>query len=110
MKLIIVDYGAGNLQSVANALRTAGAEGVIVTADPNVVRAADRVVLPGVQVLFAFLLGVVARLVENLSGCRNQRGFQRRAAEVKADEDGFVGGKCCHKTDARFAKGMPVQK
>jgi len=46
--LALIDYGAGNLQSVANALRAAGAEGVAVTSDPNVVRAADRVVLPGV--------------------------------------------------------------
>ena len=46
--LALIDYGAGNLHSVANALRAAGAEGVVVTADPNVVRAADRVVLPGV--------------------------------------------------------------
>ncbi|HUQ13398.1 MAG TPA: imidazole glycerol phosphate synthase subunit HisH [Novosphingobium sp.] len=44
----LVDYGAGNLQSVRNALLTAGAEQVEVTDDPNVVRAADRVVLPGV--------------------------------------------------------------
>lgn len=46
--LALVDYGAGNLRSVANALKAAGAEGVAVTADPNVVRAADRIVLPGV--------------------------------------------------------------
>lgn len=46
--LALVDYGAGNLRSVANALKAAGAEGVVVTADPNVVRAADRIVLPGV--------------------------------------------------------------
>ncbi len=44
----LVDYGAGNLHSVANALKAAGAEGVTVTADPMVVRAADRIVLPGV--------------------------------------------------------------
>lgn len=44
----LIDYGAGNLQSVANALKAAGAEQVAVTADPAVVRAADRVVLPGV--------------------------------------------------------------
>lgn len=44
----LIDYGAGNLRSVANALRVAGAENVAVTADPAVVRAADRVVLPGV--------------------------------------------------------------
>ncbi len=46
----VVDYGMGNLRSVAQAVRTA-AEGegwqVVVTADPAVVRAADRVVLPG---------------------------------------------------------------
>lgn len=46
--LALVDYGAGNLRSVANALKAAGAEGVAVTADPDVVRAADRIVLPGV--------------------------------------------------------------
>jgi glutamine amidotransferase len=46
--LALVDYGAGNLRSVANALKAAGAEGVVVTADPSVVRAADRIVLPGV--------------------------------------------------------------
>ncbi|MCB2080069.1 MAG: imidazole glycerol phosphate synthase subunit HisH, partial [Novosphingobium sp.] len=44
----LVDYGAGNLHSVANALRAAGAKGVKVTSDPDAVRAADRVVLPGV--------------------------------------------------------------
>ncbi|WP_068073682.1 imidazole glycerol phosphate synthase subunit HisH [Novosphingobium lentum] len=46
--IALIDYGAGNLRSVANALKAAGAEGVQVTADPNVVRAADRIVLPGV--------------------------------------------------------------
>lgn len=44
----LVDYGAGNLQSVRNALKAAGADGVTVTADPKVLRAADRIVLPGV--------------------------------------------------------------
>lgn len=46
--LALIDYGAGNLHSVANALTAAGAPNVAVTADPEVVRAADRVVLPGV--------------------------------------------------------------
>ncbi|MEY4159779.1 MAG: imidazole glycerol phosphate synthase subunit HisH [Pseudomonadota bacterium] len=46
--LALIDYGAGNLHSVANALKAAGADRVAVTADPNVVRAADRIVLPGV--------------------------------------------------------------
>ncbi len=46
--IALVDYGAGNLRSVANALEAAGAQGVVVTADPSVVRTADRIVLPGV--------------------------------------------------------------
>lgn len=44
----LIDYGAGNLRSVANALRAAGAGDVAVTADPDVVARADRIVLPGV--------------------------------------------------------------
>jgi len=46
-KVALVDYGAGNLHSVHNALKAVGAD-VTVTADANVVRAADRIVLPGV--------------------------------------------------------------
>ncbi|MEJ7932822.1 imidazole glycerol phosphate synthase subunit HisH [Sphingobium sp. AN558] len=48
MTLALIDYGAGNLHSVDNALRKAGAEDVIITADADVVRRADRIVLPGV--------------------------------------------------------------
>ncbi len=46
--LALVDYGAGNLHSVANALKAAGCDSVTVTSNPDVVRAADRIVLPGV--------------------------------------------------------------
>ena len=44
--IALVDYGAGNLRSVENALREVGAE-VEVTRDPDVVRRAGRVVVPG---------------------------------------------------------------
>ncbi|MES2097201.1 MAG: imidazole glycerol phosphate synthase subunit HisH [Pseudomonadota bacterium] len=47
-RLALIDYGAGNLHSVANALKAAGARDIAVTADPDVVAKADRVVLPGV--------------------------------------------------------------
>jgi glutamine amidotransferase len=46
--IALIDYGAGNLHSVHNALKAAGAEHVAVTADPNLVRGAQRIVLPGV--------------------------------------------------------------
>ena len=48
MTIALIDYGAGNLHSVHNALRAAGAHGVVVTSDAEVVRRADRIVLPGV--------------------------------------------------------------
>jgi glutamine amidotransferase len=44
----LIDYGAGNLHSVHNALKAAGGADVVVTADPDVVANADRIVLPGV--------------------------------------------------------------
>jgi imidazole glycerol-phosphate synthase subunit HisH len=44
----LVDYGAGNLKSVENALKAAHAHDVRVTADPDAVASADRIVLPGV--------------------------------------------------------------
>ena len=45
-RIALVDYGAGNLRSVENALRHVGAD-VVVTHDPDAVRGADRVVVPG---------------------------------------------------------------
>ncbi len=45
--IALIDYGAGNLQSVRNALKAAGAEATV-TADPDIVAKADRIVLPGV--------------------------------------------------------------
>ena len=45
--IAVVDYATGNLRSVAEALHRAGAEFTL-TADPSVLRAADRVILPGV--------------------------------------------------------------
>lgn len=48
MTLALIDIESGNLRSVENALLAAGATDVIVTADPDEVRRADRIVLPGV--------------------------------------------------------------
>ncbi len=59
MSLALIDYGAGNLHSVHNALKAAGAGDVLVTADPDVVAKADRIVLPGV--------GAFAHCMEALS-------------------------------------------
>ena len=55
--IAIVDYKMGNLRSVENALRRLGAE-FVVTADAEVIKRADRVLLPGV--------GNAAEAMENL--------------------------------------------
>jgi glutamine amidotransferase len=69
----LVDYGAGNLQSVANALKAAGAETVSVTADPDVIRAADRIVLPGVGSFKACAEGL--RAIPHLVEAMTERVF-----------------------------------
>lgn len=53
MSVAVVDYGSGNLHSAAKALERASRESganepIVVTRDPEQVRRADRVVLPGV--------------------------------------------------------------
>ena len=46
--IVVVDYGMGNLRSVAKAIvHVAPERAVVVSADPAVIRAARRVVLPG---------------------------------------------------------------
>ena len=53
MSVAIVDYGSGNLHSAAKAFERAAREAapgqsVVVTGDPDAVRRAERIVLPGV--------------------------------------------------------------
>jgi glutamine amidotransferase len=48
LKIAVVDYGMGNLRSVSKALeRVAPQAQVLVTSDPEAIRAAERVVVPG---------------------------------------------------------------
>ncbi|MBW4331534.1 imidazole glycerol phosphate synthase subunit HisH [Stakelama sp. CBK3Z-3] len=58
MTIALIDYGAGNLHSVHNALMAAGATDIAVTDDPETVRRADRVVLPGVGAFGACAKGL----------------------------------------------------
>jgi len=47
MKIVIIKYNAGNIQSVLFALERIGAE-ALVTDDPETIRSADKVIFPGV--------------------------------------------------------------
>jgi imidazole glycerol-phosphate synthase subunit HisH len=68
VKVAIIDYGVGNLRSVEKAFRAGGVEAVI-SADEEVLRAAERLVLPGV--------GAFRACIEALS----LRGFDRLVRE-----------------------------
>ena len=46
--IVVIDYGMGNLRSVAKALESAGANEVRVSSDAGIIQQADKVVLPGV--------------------------------------------------------------
>ena len=47
-RIVIVDYGMGNVYSVSRALEVSGAQEVVLSFDPDVISQADGVVLPGV--------------------------------------------------------------
>ena len=76
MRVALIDYGAGNLQSVHNALKAAGAEDVLVTADADAVARADGIVLPGVGAFAACAsaLRAVPGMVEALEQRVRQDG------------------------------------
>jgi len=46
-KIVIIDYGLGNLRSVQKGLEHAGAS-VLISSDPEEIKSADGVILPGV--------------------------------------------------------------
>jgi glutamine amidotransferase len=64
-RVAIIDYGSGNLHSAAKAFERAARESgvdsmITLTADPDIVSAADRIVLPGVGAFADCKRGLVA--------------------------------------------------
>ncbi|HVV86141.1 MAG TPA: imidazole glycerol phosphate synthase subunit HisH [Kofleriaceae bacterium] len=61
--IAVVDVCAGNLRSVEKALAAVGGAAVV-TADPEVVRKADKLVVPGQGAIGPFVAGLAARGLE----------------------------------------------
>ena len=79
MRTALIDYGSGNIASAAKALARAAGETnheITVTADPDRVRQADRIVLPGVGAFADCMRGLraVPGLVEALNESVIARG------------------------------------
>ena len=71
MTLALVDIQSGNLHSVENALRAAGADNVTITADPEAILRADRIVLPGVGAFGACAANL--RAIDGLEAALRER-------------------------------------
>jgi imidazole glycerol-phosphate synthase subunit HisH len=63
MSVALINYGSGNLRSAEKALIRAadGKSEIVVTADPDVIATADRIVLPGVGAFAACMAALEAR-------------------------------------------------
>ncbi|MDP9396565.1 MAG: imidazole glycerol phosphate synthase subunit HisH [Actinomycetota bacterium] len=68
-KVVVLDYGSGNLRSAERALRRGGAE-VTVTADPELATGSDGLVVPGVGAFAACMAGLRAVRGERVIGRR----------------------------------------
>ncbi|MBI1197324.1 MAG: imidazole glycerol phosphate synthase subunit HisH [Phenylobacterium sp.] len=77
-RVALIDYGSGNLRSAEKALIRAadGRAEIVVTHDPAVVAAADRVVLPGVGAFAACMSALAARdgVIEAMTEAAQGRG------------------------------------
>ena len=76
--MAIIDYGVGNLRSVEKAFH-AGGVGAVVSSDEKVLRAADKLVLPGVGAFRACMQALT------------ERGFDRLVRERVAEGTPLLG-------------------
>jgi glutamine amidotransferase len=65
VRVVIIDYGVGNLRSVEKAFHAGGADAVV-TSDERELRAADKLVLPGVGAFRACMEALSARGFDEL--------------------------------------------
>ena len=80
MRAALIDYGSGNIASAAKALSRAASETsgheIVVTADPDLVRKSERIILPGVGAFADCMRGLraIPGMVEALNESVIQNG------------------------------------
>ena len=65
MKLAIVDYGMGNIKSLKSSLEYLGVEDIILTNNYNELRAADKLILPGVGSFAIAMSRIIANKIND---------------------------------------------
>ena len=70
-RVVVIDYGMGNLHSVSKALEAVSAsEEIVISSDHKIIKSADKIVLPGVggikDCMEAFSLDLKERVIEEL--------------------------------------------
>ena len=118
----VIDYDAGNIMSVVNALKALGQDAVL-TGDPETIRKADRVILPGVGAFGDAMQKIRARGLEKVirEVCDNGTPFlgiclgQQLLFESSEESEGAAGlgilkGTCRRiRSDAADAQGNPLK-
>ncbi|MFH0896340.1 MAG: imidazole glycerol phosphate synthase subunit HisH [Bacteroidota bacterium] len=104
--LVIVDYGMGNLGSIANMIHKLGSKSII-SSDPNVIATADKLILPGVgafdhgminlkeKELFSVLQTKVLKEKTPILGiCLGMQLMGKFSAEGNEEGLGWIDGGC----------------
>lgn len=120
--IAIIDYAMGNIGSIVNMLKRASSEEGVVTRDPDVIRSADRIILPGVGafdwgmknlkeagVIDVLNERVLEAKVPVLGICLGMQLLTKRSDEGKLPGLGWIDGECLefHFDDSRSDLKIP---
>lgn len=79
MKIVIIDYGMGNIKSIIGALKYLKADNIVLSNDIEEIKSADKLILPGVG-SFAEAMANIKKL--NLEEVLHQLVMEEKKADT----------------------------